>query len=216
MTSCHWPPRKILALAVLAVLGGDLQTFGQQPPLTGPATPTTLPTLDSGSVTLPYHEWKTLWEAAQPKPVPSAPAKIPVPPVVFSVQSAHYTVDLGPDARQATGKAVFEIANFVEGWTTVPLFPTREIRLVGVEPEGTLVTVREGVYTLLLDTMGRRTISLQFSADLTDGESPRARVLRLTGPSALVNDLSVTGVPDGWLAEVQKRHADAASSDHAP
>ncbi len=202
MSSCHRSSWKILAAAVFTLTGGVLQTLGQQP-LAGSNTPTTLPTLDSGSVTLPYHEWKVLWEAAQPKPIPPTPARVPVPPVAFSIQSAHYAVDLGPDARQATGKAVFEIANFVEGWTTVPLFSTKEIRLVGVEPEETLVTVREGVYTLLLNASGRRTITLRFSADLADGESPRARALRLTGPSALVNDLSITGVPDGWLTEVQ-------------
>ncbi len=203
MSSRHRSSWKILAVTVFAVTGGVLQTPGQQPPLAGPATPSTLPTLDSGSVTLPYREWKTLWEAAQPKPIPSAPAKAPAPPVAFSVQSAHYELDLGAEARQATGKAVFEVANFVEGWTMVPLVSAREFRLLGVEPEGTLVTVREGIYTLLLDAPGRRAVTLRFSVDLTDGESPRTRSLRLTGPSALVNDLSVTGVPDGWLAEVQ-------------
>lgn len=208
MTSCHRPSWKILALAVLTVTGGVLPTVGQQPPPAGPAAP-----FDSGSVTLPYHEWKTLWEAAQPKPVPPAPAKVPVPPVAFSVQSAHYAVDLGPDARQATGKAAFEIANFGEGWTAVPLVSARELRLVGVEPEGTLVTVREGVYTLLLDAPGRRTVTLRFSAELADGESPRTRVLRVAGPSALVNDLSVAGVPDGWLAEVQNAAPTSGSTD---
>ncbi len=212
MSSCHRPSWKILAATVFTVTGGVLQTSGQQPSPAGPATPTALPTFDAGSITLPYHEWKTLWEAAQPKPVPSAPAKAPAPPVAFSVQAAHYAVDLVPDARQATGRAVFEIAKLVEGWTAVPLFPVGDIRLIGVEPEGTLVTVREGIYTLLLDTPGRRTIALRFSVDLANGDSPRTRSLRLTGPSALVNDLTVTGVPEGWLAEVQN----AASALPAP
>ena len=159
--------------------------------------------LDSGSVTLPYHEWKTLWEAAQPKSAISTPTKPPTPPVSFSVQSARYYIDLGTDLRQAKGTAVFEMANFVEGWTTVPLFSTKEARVLGVEPEGTLVTVREGVYTLLLDAPGRRTVTLRFSTDLADSGSSRTRSLRLNGPSALVNELRVTGVPDGWLADVQ-------------
>ena len=199
MFSCPRPSWKILAVAVLAVSGGVLQIFGQQIPLDGPAAPT----LDSGSVTLPYREWKILWDASQPKPVSTVPAKAPAPPVPFAVQSAHYAVDLGPDTRQATGKAVFEVANFVEGWTTVPLVSTKDVRLVGVDPEGTLVTVREGIYTLLLDAPGRRTITLRFSADLKDGELSRTRALNLTGPSALVNDLSVTGIPEGWMAEVR-------------
>lgn len=200
---CHRSSWKILCAAVCAVTGSVPQTRGQQPSSPGSTTPAAMPTLDSGSVTLPYRDWKTLWEAAQPKPVPPTPAKAPAPPVAFSVQSARYAIDLGKDARQATGRAVFEVADFVEGWTTVPLFSTREIRLVAVEPEGTLVTVREGIYTLLLESPGRRTVTLRFSTDLTDGATPGAHALRLNGPTALVNELRVSGVPDGWLAEVQ-------------
>jgi hypothetical protein len=197
------PSWKTVAVAVFALPCGIIQAFGQQTPLADPATPAAPPLLNTGTVTLPYSEWKTLWEAAQPKPVTSAAAKAPAPPVAFSVQSARYEIDLGPDAQQANGKAAFEIANFTTGWTTVPLLSTKEVRLVGVEPEGTLVTVKDGIYTLLLDAPGRRVIGLRFSTNLADGGLPRTRTLRLTGPSALVNDLSVTGVPDGWLAEVQ-------------
>ncbi len=203
MSFCHRPPWKTFVVAVIALAGGVPKTLGQQSSPVAQATPTALPTLDSGSVTLPYREWKTLWEAAQPKPVSSAPVKAPAPPVAFSVQSARYEIDLGVNARQATGKAVFEIADFVEGWTTVPLFPANEARLVGIEPEGTLVTVREGTYTLLLDAPGRRTVTLHYTMDLVDGGSPQARSLRLNGPSALVNELRVTGVPEGFLAEDQ-------------
>ena len=212
MSSCHRPSRKILAATAFAVVGGVLHTFGQQPPPPAPTPPSTQPTLDAGSVTLPYREWKTLWEAAQPKAVVPTPAKPPVPPVAFSIQTAHYEVDLGPEARQATGKVVFEIANFVEGWTAIPLFSAKEVRLTGVEPEGALVTVREGVYTLLLDAPGRRAVTLRFSTDLTDGGSSRTRSMHLSGPSALVSDLCVTGVPEGWLAEVQNASAAASAS----
>ena len=203
MSTCHRPSWKILVVAVSSVTGGVLPTFGQQPPPADPGTPNAIPMFDSGSVTLPYREWKSLWEAAQPKPAVSAPAKPPAPPVAFSIQSARYEIDLGPDLRQATGTAVFAVANFVEGWTAVPLFSTREARVLGVEPEGTLVTVREGVYTLLLDAPGRRVVTLRFSTDLADGGSSRTRSLRLNGPSALVNELRVNGVPDGWVADVQ-------------
>ena len=203
MSTCHRSSWRSLAAVVFALSGSVLPTSGQQPALAAPATPAAIPPLDAGSVTLPYREWKTLWEAAQPKPTPTAPAKAPVPPVAFCVQSARYEIDLGQDARQATGRAVFEIANFAEGWTTVPLFSAKEARVVGIEPEGTLVTVREGVYTLLLDAPGRRVVTLRFSTDLADGGSPRTRALHLNGPSALVNELRVTGVPTGWLAEVQ-------------
>jgi hypothetical protein len=190
MSNCHPPSWKTLVAAVVSLL--PLPAFGQQA------------ALNSGTVTLPYDEWKTLWEAAQPKPAPPAPAKPPSPPVAYSAQSARYEINLGPGSKQATGKAVIEIANFAEGWTAVPLFLAKEIRLAGVEPAGTLVTVRDGVYTLLLDSPGRRVITLRFSADLANGgSSARTRVLRLSGPSALVNELTVSGVPDGWVAEVQ-------------
>ena len=35
------------------------------------------------------------------------------------------------------GKAVFDVAKFVENWTAVPFFSTKEARVLGVEPEGT-------------------------------------------------------------------------------
>ena len=182
-------------LSLIAVAGFALPAFGQQPPP---------PAEVSGSVTLPYSELKTLLAAAQPTPTPTpAPAKAPVPPVPFSVQAARYEIHLGPDPRQATGQVVFEVLTFAEGWTAVPLLPAKEIRLASVAPEGALVTVRDGVYTLLLDGPGRRTVTLGFSVDVAAGSAPRTRAVSMTGPSALVNELSVTGVPDGWLAEVQ-------------
>ncbi len=202
MSNCHTSPWKTFVAAVVCLL--PLPSFAQQA------------ALNSGTVTLPYDEWKTLWEAAQPKPAAPAPAKPPAPPVAYSAQSARYEIDLGPGARQATGKAVFEIANFAEGWTAVPLFLTKEIRLTGVEPEGALVTVRDGVYTLLLDSPGRQVITLRFSADLAEGGSARTRVLRLSPPSALVNEMSVSGVPEGWLAEAENAPAAGVSKPGAP
>ena len=53
---------------------------------------------------LPYGEWKTLWEAAQPK-AGLRPAKTPAPPVAFSVQSARYEISssarCSPSHRQS-------------------------------------------------------------------------------------------------------------------
>ncbi len=181
-------------LSFIAVAGFALPAFGQQPPSTDV----------SGSVTLPYSELKALLAAAQPKPTPSpAPVKAPTPPVPFSVQAARYEIHLGADPRQATGQVVFEVLTFAEGWTAVPLLPAKEIRLANVGPEGALVTVRDGVYTWLLDGPGRRTVTLGFSVDVANGDTPHTRAVSVTGPSALVNELSVTGVPDGWLAEVR-------------
>ncbi len=181
-------------LAFIAVTGCALSAFGQQP------TPADI----SGSVTLPYSELKALLAAAQPKPTPTpAPAKAPVPPVPFSVQAARYEIHLGTDPRQATGQVIFEVLTFAEGWTAVPLLPANELRLANVNPQDALVTVRDGVYTLLLDGPGRRTITLGFSVDVADHDTPRTRSVNVTGPSALVNELSVTGIPAGWLAEVR-------------
>jgi hypothetical protein len=187
-------------MAGLAVRAIGQAPTDENPP---PAPLLSMPTIVSGTVTLPYGELKALWEAAQPKPAPPPAAKAPTPPMAFSVQSARYGIDLDADGRQATGQAVFEVLNFAEGWTAVPLLPAKEVRLSSVEPEGALVTVRDGVYTLLLDRPGRRAITLRFSADLPDGDAPRTRALHLTGPSALVSELSLTGIPEGRLAEVR-------------
>ena len=173
----------------------------QRPADPGDAPAILVPKISSGSVTLPYGELRALWEAAQPKPVAPAPAKVSAP-VPYSVQTARYTVQLDAELRQANAQAAFEVLNFADGWMAVPLLPTGEARLMSVEPEGALVTVRDGFYTLLLDAPGHRAVTLHFSADLPDGNVPQqTRVLRLTGLAALINELNVTGIPDGWIAE---------------
>lgn len=197
---------KVLAVSVVTTFGLLGPTLGQQPPPTQetalpPASPA-LPSISSGTVTLPYGELKALWEAAQLKVGPTTPAKAPAPPVAFSVQSARYEVSSSDDARQVTGQAVFEVIGFTEGWTAVPLLPAQEILLSGVEPEGTLVAIRDGKYTLFLDHPGRRSVTLRFSADVREEKTTGERALRLSGPSALINELRVSGVPEGWLAEV--------------
>lgn len=97
---------------------------------------------------------------------------------------------------------MFEVIGFAEGWTAVPLLPAQEILLSGVEPEGTLVAIHDGKYTLFLDHPGRRSVTLRFSADVHEAKTPGERALRLSGPSALINEMRVSGVPEGWLAEV--------------
>ncbi len=197
---------KVLAVSGVAAFGLVGPALGQQPPpaqeIASPLVPPALPPIPSGTVTLPYGELKALWEAAQPKAGPPAPAKTPAPPVAFSVQSARYEISSSDDARQVTGQAVFEVIGFAEGWTAVPLLPAQEVLLSSVEPEGTLVAIRDGTYTLFLDHPGRRSVTLRFSADVREGKTPGEHALRLSGPSALINELRVSGVPEGWLAEV--------------
>ena len=58
--------------------------------------------------------------------------------------------------------------------------PAREVLLSGVEPEGTLVAIRDGTYTLFLDHPGRRSVTLRFSADAREGKTsaPACRAIQ--------------------------------------
>ncbi len=165
-----------------------------------------LPELAGGTVTLPYAELRALLLAAQtPKPAPVPPP--PVPPVPFRVGAVRFALEVAPDGRSVRGRATFEVQTFTpEGWTAVPLLPAAEVRLVGVEPAGALVAVRDDALALLVDHPDRQTVTLLFTAPL--GENGR---LALHPAPALVNELTVGNLPAGLLAEVAGATPDAGT-----
>ena len=205
--------RPLLAatLATVVVLAtAAAPTFAQESPR--PPSPELAPSnvgVGSGSVTLPYAELRALWLAAQvpkPPPVPPPPAP-PVPPVAFTVGAARFALEVTADGRNVLGRATFEVQTFREGWTVVPLLPAAGTRLVGVEPAGALVAVRDDALALLLDKPDRQTVTLRFTAPLAEG----GKLTLVPETAALVNELTVGNVPPGTLAEVAGATCDEAT-----
>ncbi len=230
----RFPSFAIFAIGLLVsypAMGQESATKSAPPPLT-------LPELGAGtSVTIPYAELKALWSAAQThveNAAGRAVGKPAAPPVPYALQAARYEVTFGnagpaaasgADGRPGQGvqvRATFDILSFAEGWTVVPLLPAGEVRLshAGVEGGSGTVAVRDNTYALLVEGPGRRKVTLEFSADLTvapiAAAADRHPTLRLTTPSAAVNELSVAETPAGWLPEVANAtHFDPALSPAA-
>lgn len=205
-------PRKILIpLLVLAATGQARPAIGQQPPVTTPP-PSPLDNIH-GSVTLPYAELRALWQAATPAAA-TPPEK---PPVPYTVRSARYTLEFSADGQEGTVEASYDIQTFNDGWSAVPLLGSANARLQQVEPDGVLIAVRDGFYTLVTDKRSTQPVKLRFSVPLAPHDEPggkRRLDLRLeTGP-ALINELAVSKIPAGWL--VQVANAAAASQPPSP
>lgn len=161
------------------------------------AAPGEPPDVRATSVTIPYAELRSLWDAAHVKP-PEKP--VVLPPLTHSVSLARYAFKMSPDPKTIECRATFEVTNFGDGWTEVPLLPA-EVRIESIAPETTVVSLREGFYTLLLNGPGKRVITIQFAARLANatGTAPN---LRLAIPPALMAETSFTGIPVGSDVEL--------------
>src|SRR4051794_4700615 len=88
--------------------------------------PTPPPNLNEARVTLPYPELKALWQAAQRE----TPEKRK-PPVEAALLSARYQVTLKGDL--AAGVVEYEVENFTDQWTTIPLLGA-QTQIDDIEP----------------------------------------------------------------------------------
>src|SRR3954471_18122374 len=96
------------------------------------------PSLDEARVTLPYPELKALWQAAQRE----TPEKRK-PPVEAALLSARYQLVLKGDL--GAGVVEYEIENFTDEWTAIPLLGA-QIQVDDIEPADAQLIVREGHY----------------------------------------------------------------------
>jgi hypothetical protein len=150
------------------------------------ADPATSSELDSASVTLPYAELKALWQAAHRE----APEKRK-PPVEAALLSARYQLVLKEGF--ASGVVDYEIENFTDEWTTVPLLgaPTQVDQ---VEPADVQLIVREGHYVLVTNRPGKQKVRLKFAVKL-NGAAEAVHFALVASP-AMINSLSIAGLPD--------------------
>jgi len=151
------------------------------------------PALERASVTIPYSELKTLWQAAQPQPLSA-----PEPPVAAELLAARY--DLTCQPGQLRGTAEFDVQCFQNKWTTIPLVGAWA-QVDAIEPADANVIVKNGSYTLVLERAGRSKIKLHFAAKLaSDGETDS---LRLAISPATINTLTLDAIPDGKTVQVE-------------
>ena len=162
-----------LAMGILAATG----VFAAEP---------AKPTLDEARVTLPYPELKALWQAAHPE----TPEKRK-PPVEAALLSARYQLVLKGDL--AAGLVDYEIENFTDEWTTIPLLGA-QTQVDEIEPGDAQLIVREGHYALVTNRPGKQKLRLKFAVRLNG--APDAAHFALVAAPAAINTLSVSGLPE--------------------
>jgi hypothetical protein len=146
------------------------------------AEPVTDPDLNEARVTLPYSELKTIWQAAHRE----VPAKRK-PPVEAALLSARYQVTLRGDL--AAGVVDYEIENFTEEWTTIPLLGART-QVEEIEPADVQLIVREGHYAMVTNRPGKQKLRLKFAVKLNGPN------FALGAAPAAINTLTVAGLPE--------------------
>ncbi len=150
------------------------------------AAPSTNPALDEARVTLPYGELKALWEAAHPE----TPEKRK-PPVEAALLSARYQLALKNEL--VAGLVDYEIENFTDEWTTIPLL-SAQTQVDENEPADAQVIVREGHYALVTNRPGKQKLRLKFAVKL-NGPADAAHFALVAAPAA-INTLSISGLPE--------------------
>ncbi len=163
---------KILAGLALGAIATSLLAAPPAPP----------PDLKEAQVTLPYPELKALWQAAQRE----TPAKRK-PPVEVALLSARYQVVLKGDL--AAGVVEYEIENFTEEWTTIPLLGA-QVQVDDIEPADAQLIVREGRYAFVTNRPGKQKLRLKFAVKMNGA------TFALVASPAAINTISVAGLPE--------------------
>jgi hypothetical protein len=148
------------------------------------------PDLSDARVTIPYSELKTLWTAAAAQKEQDKKQE-PAPPVQSAMVSAHYQLAL--DGEQAEGTVEFEIQQFTDQWTVMPLLGT-DAQLESIEPADTQIIIRDNYYSLVSNRPGKQLVTIRFAARLLP--APEGAQLRLPIAPASINTLTVTGIPE--------------------
>lgn len=138
--------------------------------------------LNGARVTLPYPELKALWQAAHPEIPPKRK-----PPVESALLSARYQLILKGDL--AAGSVEYEIENFTDEWTTIPLLGA-QIQVDEIEPANGQLIVREGHYALVTNRSGKQKLRLKFAVKLNGAH------FALVASPAAINTLLVGGLPE--------------------
>ena len=116
-------------------------------------------------VFLPYHEFESLWRAAQ-----GAPGQVGVAPGTYMISSARYVGEVEGELGRLNAELTIDVLG--EGWVTIPLAlgetGVAEVRfLAGVEAGNEpLLKVVEGRYYMYVKGKGRYVLSVDFVRQL--------------------------------------------------
>ena len=160
--------------------------------------PPATPELSRASVTLPYTELRSLWEAAHRIIPPEAAATPDIAPVANVVHRADCLLRLGESSSRI--EAQFEVEALSAQWQSVPLIGGAA-RLEHADSEEQPVIAQDGHYTLLTNGAGRKSVSLQMTTAGTRSIEARRPLVLWIG-EATVRQLRVEGVPVGREARV--------------
>jgi len=161
--------------------------------------------LDSARVTLSYQELRSLIEAAQKKPAP--PPEVAVP---FAVLSAEYDLTLTPQG--VDGSATYVIQTFSEGSHLIPLIG-ENVRIASIDPADSLLILRDGTYTLVLEGKTRLKIALKLSSRFRREDGKQTLTLDL--PPCPLSGLRVAGIPSGETLTVNGNSSQESDKDSA-
>jgi len=150
------------------------------------AEPGSTPDLSSAEVTLPYSELKALWQSANREAL--AKRK---PPVEAALLSARYQLVFKGDT--AAGIVDYEVENFTDEWTAIPLLGA-QTQVDEIEPADVQLVVRDGHYAVITNRPGKQKLRLKFAVKLNRG-ADGARFALIASPAA-INTLSVAGLPE--------------------
>ena|SRR2546423_2736430 len=150
------------------------------------AEPVSPPDLSAAEITLPYSELKALWQSANREAL--AKRK---PPVEAALLSARYQLVFKGDT--AAGIVEYEMENFTDEWTTIPLLAA-QTQVDEVEPSDVQFVVRDGHYTVVTNRPGKQKLRLKFAVKLN--RSADGTHFALVASPAAINTLSVTGLPE--------------------
>jgi hypothetical protein len=89
----------------------------------------------------------------------------------------------------AAGVVEYEIENFTEDWTTIPLLGART-QVDEIEPADAQLIVREGHYAFVTNRLGKQKLRLKFAVKLNGPN------FALDASPAAINTLSVAGLPE--------------------
>src|SRR6476469_6996170 len=141
--------------------------------------PAVAPDLKEAHVTLPYPELKALWQAAQRE----TPEKRK-PPVEAALLSARYQLVLKGDL--GAGVVEYEIENFTDEWTTIPLLGA-QTQVDEIEPADVQLIVQRGHFALVTNRAGKQKLRLKFAVKLNS--AAQSAHFALTVSPAVINTL---------------------------
>jgi len=134
------------------------------------AGPAAASPLDPAQVTMPWQDFKALYDKGMAPDKPPRPA-----PSAYTISQADHSAEVRGDSVFIKARVRVEVVD-TEGWVSVPLLSTRAA-LVSAQVVGSRgpapVYVRSGYYHLITERAGPVEVELEYALDLFDNSGER-------------------------------------------